>query len=52
MTPKEKAQELIDSMGISKSYMNNYTGGDDIVWYENTHAKECALKAVDEIKEV
>ena len=53
MTPKEKAIELVNKMGISVSYGINYTGGDDIPMYKNQYAKECALIAVDEIiKEV
>ena len=38
MTPKEKAQDL-----ISKYYIFNHIG--------NSHAKKCALIAVDEILE-
>ena len=36
-------------MGISISYLTNYTGGDDIPVYANQYAKQCALIAVNEI---
>jgi hypothetical protein len=49
MTPKEKAKELVNAMGITVSYGTNYTGGDDIPMYRNQYAKQCALIAVDEI---
>ena len=49
MTPKDKAKALVDAMGISTSYLSNYTGGDDIPIYANQYAKQCALIAVDEI---
>jgi hypothetical protein len=39
MTPKEKAQELIDKFRISKAITESY-------------AKECALIAVDEILKI
>ena len=49
MTPKEKAEELIQKTAISTSWGTNYTGGDDIPIYKNQYAKQCALIAVDEI---
>ncbi len=49
MTPKEKAIELVNAMGISILYLTNYTGGDDIPVYTNQYAKQCALVAVEEI---
>ena len=52
MTPKEKANELVNAMGITVSYGTNYTGGDDIPMYRNQYAKQCALIAVDEILSV
>ena len=49
MTPKEKAKELVDAMGISTLYLTNYTGGDDIPVYTNQYAKHCAFIAVNEM---
>jgi len=49
MTPRDKAIELFDAMGISISYLTNYTGGDDIPVYTNPYTKKCALIAVNEI---
>jgi len=49
MTPKEKAEQLVNAMGISVSYGINYTSGDNIPMYRNQYAKQCALIAVDEI---
>ena len=49
MTAKEKAIELMNAMGISISYLTNYTGGDDIPVYTNPYTKKCALVAVNEI---
>ena len=49
MTPKDKAIELFDAMGISISYLTNYTGGDDIPVYTNPYTKKCVLIAVNEI---
>ena len=46
MTPKEKAEELVDKMYFSRRYddTENY-----IPQRAYDHAKECALIAVDEI---
>jgi hypothetical protein len=49
MTAKEKAIELVNAMGMSTHYLNNYTGGDDIPVYRNQYAKQCAFIAVNEI---
>lgn len=49
MNAKEKAIELVNAMGISTQYLNNYTGGDDIPVYKNQYAKQCALVAANEI---
>ena len=49
MTPKEKAEELVDKMYFSRRY-------DDAESYipqrAYDHAKECALIAVDEILDI
>jgi hypothetical protein len=42
MTPKQKAQELVDKFMLHNSYQS-------IVWY---NAKQCALIAVEEIETV
>jgi len=52
MTPKEQAIDLVSSMGISTSWATNYTGGEDYPMYANQYAKECAIIAVNKIKEV
>ena len=46
MTPKEKAEELVDKMYFSRRYneIENY-----IAAKEWEHAKQCALIAVDEL---
>ena len=46
MTPKEKAQELLEKMYFSRRYKE---GEDYIPEQAWIHAKECALIAVDEI---
>lgn len=51
MSPEEKARQLIDAMGISTSYGINYTGEDDIPFYKNQYAKQCAIICCDEILE-
>ena len=43
MTPKEKAQELLDKYA---TYVVMWTGGIEV---ENQKCKQCALIAVDEI---
>ena len=42
MTPKEKAEELVHRFDIMQTYIEEFTFED---------AKQCALIAVDEIKE-
>ena len=46
MTPKEKAEELVDKMYFSRRYKE---GEDYIPEQARIHAKECALIAVDEM---
>ena len=47
MTPKEKAEELVEAMlGDNNHYLNNNIEIDKI------HAKKCALIAVDEILDI
>lgn len=46
MTPKEKAQELVDKIYFSRRYKD---GEDYIAEQAWIHAKECALIAVDEV---
>jgi hypothetical protein len=50
MTPKEKAKELVNAMGLSTSY--TIKNGEKIPLYRNQYAKQCALIAVDEILSV
>ena len=47
MTPKEKAEELVDKMYYSRKYKNEEDYIPQEAW---VHAKLCALIAVDEIK--
>jgi len=49
MLPKEKAKQLVDMMGFSTSSTINRETGEYQPVYRNQYAKECALKAVDEI---
>ena len=50
MTPKEKAEELVDNYnGLAHSDFHMQTGYDESQRFEN--AKQCALIAVDEIIE-
>ena len=50
MTPaKEKAQELVDMMGMSTSTSFNHINGKNEPIYRNPYAIQCAIKAVDEI---
>jgi hypothetical protein len=44
MTPKEKAEELINKMWL-------HSGAQDGPWMDKDMAKQCALIAVDEICE-
>jgi len=46
MTPKEKAEELVDKMYFSKRYKNQKN---DIAKEAYIYAKQCALIAVNEI---
>ena len=46
MTPKEKAQELVDKIYFSRRYKD---GEDYIAEQAWIHAKECALIAVNEV---
>lgn len=46
MTPKEKAEELVDKMYYSRKYKD---GEDYIPEQALIHAKQCALITVDEI---
>jgi hypothetical protein len=52
MTPKEKAEELVDKMGFSTLYTIDNTNGQRTPIYKNQYAKQCALVAVDEILNV
>jgi hypothetical protein len=47
MTLKQKAEELVNAMGFSTSYTIN--DGEEMPLHRNQYAKQCALKAVDEI---
>ena len=49
MTPKEKAEELVDKMYYSRKYKD---GEDYIPEQALIHAKQCALITVDEILDV
>jgi hypothetical protein len=49
MTPKEKAIELVDMMGMYTSTSFNHINGKNEPIYRNPYAKQCALIAVDEI---
>ena len=49
MTAKEKAKELADAMGMSKSSGIDYHTGKIEPIPQNIYAKECALILVDEI---
>jgi len=49
MTPKEKAEELVDRMYFSRRYEDEENYIPKQAW---NHAKQCALIAVDEIIEV
>ena len=56
MTPKEKAQELVDKykdidIEISSEY-KGYGDGADYLLMDNGDAKQCALIAVNEIIEI
>ena len=48
MTPKEKAEELVNKMYYSRRYDDTENYIPDRAW---EHAKQCALTAVDEIFE-
>jgi hypothetical protein len=49
MIPKEKAKELISDMGFSTGVLMDAETGEFKPMYRNQYAKECALKAVDQI---
>jgi hypothetical protein len=53
MTPKEKAKELVDKMGIERvSIVTSVTPRPETTyygWMNGKYAKQCALIAVDEI---
>jgi hypothetical protein len=49
MTPKLKALSLIESMSFSKSRQMNYANGEMVDIPQNLYAKQCAIRAVDEI---
>ena len=49
MTPKEKAQELVEKIYFSRRYKD---GEDYIAEQVLIHAKQCALIAVDEILDI
>jgi hypothetical protein len=49
MNPKEKAQELVDMMGMYTSTSFNHINGKYEPIYRNPYAKQCALLSVDEI---
>ena len=46
MTPKEKAEELVDKMYFSRRYKDEENYVPEQSWI---HAKQCSLIAVDEI---
>lgn len=46
MTPKEKAEKLVDKMYYSRRYDNTENYIPDKAW---EHAKQCALIAADEL---
>jgi hypothetical protein len=49
MTPKEKAEELVDKMKIGDGSILNWTTGEMEYRPRNQYYKDCALIAVDEI---
>lgn len=52
LSPKDKAKELVDSMGMGASKSLDHNTGDYNSNHLNPYAKECALKTVDEIIDV
>jgi methanogenic corrinoid protein MtbC1 len=51
MTPKEKAKQLVKIMSIGQKFIDNPEPGESYFVPKNKYAKECAVEAVNEIKE-